>query len=151
MAGVTLHMVPHTKELQAKLRQMYEAGADPSRFLRPVGEYLRKQVDAAFRESGRGRPWPPLKPRTLAYKQRKGWSSKPLIRRGSAGLQGGFGIKMFRDHVDVGTAIEYASYLQSGWKHRGPSPMVEWIEEKDEPAVLKLADAFMVRVVRGGH
>jgi phage gpG-like protein len=66
----------------AELDRLIAAGEDLTPVMRPIAQILLDCVEENFAAGGRPERWVALKPSTIADKQAKGYSTKPLQRRG---------------------------------------------------------------------
>mgnify|MGYP001575064033 FL=1 len=79
-----------------------------------------ERVQAAFESSGPG--WKPLAARTLAWKRKHGYSSKPLIRRGA--FRQGWDIAVSGTKGRLKSHVNYGAYHQAGTRHLPKRPVV---------------------------
>lgn len=100
--------------------------------LQPVWQDIKADFLAGekkvFRQQGRvgdwGK-WAPLNPVYAAYKRRKGWGTRILIRTGSERLMSSLTKESSPDFhfigrplgMEIGTRVPYARYHQTGTKH----------------------------------
>jgi len=105
-----------------ELRDLLKKGVTKLGDLRPVlkvtAEQLKSLTDESFATSTSpdGTPFAPLAESTLKQKLKKGYSAKPLIRRGARGLKGATHATAKKDRILVGVAptAPHGAYHQQG-------------------------------------
>lgn len=105
-------------EVQAAFSRLKQASSDLKAPMSDIGEYFLKRTDDGFRDevSPFGVPWQPLKPKTIARKQKDRKILK--ILQSSGLLRGTFSYTADSSSVEIGTNRVSASGVPLGILHQ---------------------------------
>ncbi len=122
---VSMRFNVDTKQARKRLKSI-GLELQPVTLLKLVGERLLFWLNANIEAGGLERRWAPLRPNTLSNPSRGG--SKPvvtgrrrLVKSFSAFGGRGYKLSTAKETVQVGTNVDYASYIHFGTK--GPYPI----------------------------
>jgi phage gpG-like protein len=125
---VGVKVTVRAEEIKRVLRRTQQA-LEPGPLLEAVGERLLAWVSENFRRRGIEKPWPPLKPSTVAGRRKRKGSgvSQPLQATGR--LAQSFTYEIAGRAVKVGTRD-----VRALWHHYGTSPYEITVKPSGRPA-----------------
>ncbi|MFP4131809.1 MAG: phage virion morphogenesis protein [Thiohalospira sp.] len=147
MAGSSITVAVDDRALRRALARLQDAGGDPDRAWRDIGEHLLETTRERFRTetSPGGDSWAPLSERYRRRKQRN--ADKILTARGT--LSGTLTYQVGDGELRVGSNRVYAATHQFG---RGPIPARPFLglSDDDRDYVLEALTDHLNRVLREG-
>lgn len=131
-----------------KLRNVHQRLLGLDAAYKKIGTLVFQFVQRQFQSSGAhgGSPWAPLKPATLAWKRKHGYSAKPLIRTGH--LRQAWDIDLGKNKVTVRSLVDYSGAHQHGTRHLPARPMLPTEAQARELAVRTLSAEVRDEIAR---
>ena len=150
MAGLTLsfniegdqQLLRHLDQIDAKAKNW------KPEFVK-TGQMLIKTFSDNFNTEGAllGEKWQPLKPATIAQKQKLGYTDKILVRTGA--MKSGFNSRSYEDAVIIWNSVPYFPYHQSNKpRYKLPRRVMMKLDEKRKQQIVKIFQAAMQGVLQ---
>lgn len=118
---ISIDLELNTAETQAELQAMIERMDNRRPFFAAVGQLLADSARARFQaEAGPdGKPWTPLRPRTIKARLKRGQTPITILRSNTKGrsgstLSGSINFAATDDEVRIGSPVHYAAIHQLG-------------------------------------
>lgn len=111
----------NTAETQARLQEMIERMDNRRPFFAAVGQALTDSARARFQAQAGpdGKPWTPLRPRTIKAREKRGQTPITILRSNSKGrsgspLSGSINFAATDEEVRIGSPVVHAAIHQLG-------------------------------------